>query len=180
MSKSNPRVLRVLLRGASLATATAAATAAALAACGTGGVATDPPMDELPDYIDCLADLSMTGSFVPPGEPPAPDAGCVAEGTWTVSVAVADAGTCSTVPVVSSYLFDVVRDGGGTLSATYAAQGDQHFAFSVSSNTGDCKADFQLAAADGLSLIILRPLETEGVISGSGSYEHYSESQNRE
>ncbi len=146
--------------------------------CDTGGVGGDPPMDDLPEYIDCIADLSLTGTFAPSGAS-APEDGCVPDGTWTLAVAVADPGTCEDVPVETSYEFVVVRDGNDTLSATYAQQGEQEFYFSVSSNSnnGDCKANFELSAADGYSLTILRPIEVDGVIGGVGEYEHYSEPQ---
>lgn len=146
--------------------------------CDAGGVASDPPMDDLPEYIDCIADLALTGTFAPSGAS-LPEDGCVPDGTWTVAVAVADDGACEAVPVETSYEFVVVRDGNDTLSATYAQQGDQQFTFSVSSNSnnGDCKANFELGAADGYSLTILRPIEVDGVIGGVGEYEHYSSPQ---
>lgn len=145
--------------------------------CGTGDVSGDPPNDDLPEYIDCIADLTLTGTFTPPGAPPTIEDGCVPEGTWLVQVAVGDQGECTEVPVATSYEFVITRDEGGNLIATFAEQGDRDFNFSVSSNTGDCKANFEIAAADGYSLIILRPLEVEGVIGGSGEFEHYSEPQ---
>lgn len=148
------------------------------AGCGAGGIDAQPPMDDLPEYIDCIAELALTGTFAASGAA-APDEGCVPDGTWTVAVAVADAGACTDVPVASSYEFVVTRDGNDTLSATYAQLGDQELYFSVSSNSnnGDCKANFELAAADGYSLTILRPIEVDGVIGGGGDYEHYSEPQ---
>lgn len=148
-----------------------------IAGCGTGDASGDPPQDDLPEYIDCIASLSLTGTFTPAGTPPTPEQGCLPEGTWAVSVSVSDQGECPDVPVDAGYEFVISRDGNDNLSATFAAQGDREFRFSVSSDTGDCKANFEIAAADGLSLILLRPLEVEGAISGSGDYEHYSEPQ---
>jgi hypothetical protein len=131
----------------------------------------NPDGDDEDDGIACMAELTVTGTMDPEGEPPSVDAGCVPEGVWTVNVAVADAGDCEQVPVQDQYVYVITRDEQGDQLIEYQGNEAEAYNMAISATgSGDCYGTFEHLAVGG-NYVLLKPFETELSLSGSGYYE---------
>ena len=144
-------------------------------ACDTG--AATPGMGSNENEPKCTATLTLTGTLVTSnGLPPPADQGCVPAGTWNVTVAVADKGTCTDVPVKTSYQYVISGVGRATSIDYVAAPGEEVNTSLSAGGNGECEGSFEhVAPATGgaYNLILLKPYFEKGTlaIKGSGSYE---------
>ncbi|MCA9676131.1 MAG: hypothetical protein KC464_13915 [Myxococcales bacterium] len=154
----------------------------AMAACSPGSVGGDDTVagdDGLPELALCEAQLNVSGTFAPEGTPPTPDLGCVPQGTWTVTMAVADAGTCGDVPALSTHVYTVTGEGRDEI-VTYndPATGEEVTVGVHSGGNGECEGSFEhiWAAPEGYHVLLLKPYFEPGtqVMLGSGSYQLWS------
>lgn len=140
-----------------------------------GGADADLIQDP-PSQVDCTAELAITGSFAVEGTP---DEGCYPLGTWTVVASVADQGDCATVPLAGEYVYSITEEPEtGLWIVTFPADAQNpNIDLKVSGEGGGCSGSFVHISADGLEYLVLKPYLDEGVISGSGTFELYKESQ---
>lgn len=146
-------------------------------ASGGGGPGVDT--DVRPEEAMCEAQLTLTGTLTPPGEPPTADVGCVPEGTWTVQVTVANVGDCGEVPISSTYVYEVVG-AGRDRTITYTSPGgdDANVGIHAGGN-GECEGSFEhiWAAEGGYAVMLLKPWFPPGTttIQGTGTYQIWAE-----
>ena len=160
-----------------------------IAACGVGGGGDDgsntgsgsgktPPTDQV---AVCAATLAVSGTFtVGTGLTLDPAGGCQPAGSWAVTVAVADQGTCTAVPVKTSFAYTVTGAARET-QLTYSAAAGEDFSGAVeATGGGTCEGSFDHVVKDGTKFdeINLHPAlakvtdaaQTTLTISGSGTY----------
>lgn len=144
---------------------------------GTGDDGSGDDGTENPKPLQCSAELSVTGTIAPDGEPPADRQGCWPIGTWTVNVEVTDPGDCDEVPVESEYVYEVTlidpADPEAGWEYSFPADPDSEFVFmKVTEGGGRCQGGFEHYSADGKQFVLLRPFEdTDNVLAGIGEYE---------
>ena len=112
-----------------------------LTACGVGD---DPPPggnDDVDERILCTAELTLAGTFTTPVALD-PTMGCQPSGTWNVTATVTTMGSCSAVPVKSSYVYNVAGMGHGS-TISYMGSGDETQLQISASGDGDCTAFFE-------------------------------------
>jgi len=156
-----------------------------LAACTTLGEVEDPPpgddapIDETPEGVLCQAELSITGTLVPPGDAPSPDDGCIPLGTWTLNIAMSDPGDCDEVPVDAQYIYEITGNRDDGYEYSYVADPDSELVRLkvTQGGPGDCEGNFEHYAADGKALLLLKPFERDLSVSGTAYYETYPGSQ---
>ena len=116
---------------------------AAFAACDTGsasGTITDAGDGRV---AKCTATLAINGTLTTPsgGTPPV-DQGCVPQGTWNLTVSVADKGTCTDVPAKTNYTYTIAGTG-RALTIEYAAEGNEEVEKGVhAGGNGECEGSF--------------------------------------
>jgi len=137
----------------------------------------DTPIDETPEAVSCMAELMVTGTLTPPGTPPAADAGCIPIGTWTVDVQLVDAGDCESVDFLPQYVYTITGDIDNGYEYVYTADPTSENVFMkvTQGGPGDCEGSFEHYAADGMSMVLLKPHERELAISGHAYFETYTE-----
>lgn len=156
-----------------------------LAGCDVGGTGGDDDDDDVqPDASDdavlCAATVTLSGTFTAPTALD-PLQGCQPQGTWAVTVTVASQGTCTTVPVKTSYSYTLTGTGRST-QISYARASNEEFQGNVSAGgSGQCSAFFEhiLPSGSSYALIALRPVIPKPpdppvatlAISGSGDVE---------
>jgi hypothetical protein len=153
-----------------------------LTACSLGGVGPGPGVDtenDRPPEALCEAELRLSGTLTPPGEPPTADLGCVPEGAWRVEVAVADAGDCGDVPVKATFLYTVTGTGRDQdIEYTPAASEEITLGISAGGN-GQCEGSFEHIWPEGaqFAVVLLKPWFDPGstAIQGVGTYQLWSE-----
>jgi len=133
--------------------------------------------DDVIEGVECMAELSATGTLVPPGTPPAAEDGCIPLGTWTVQIAMVDPGDCGDVPFLPEYVYEVTGVEGDGYTYTYVGDPTNENVYMkvTQSGPGDCNANFEHYSADGMSLMLVKPFERDLVLSGSAYYETYTE-----
>ena len=150
-----------------------------VAACtGLGDVEDPAPGDELderPESVSCQAELSITGTLVPPGAAPGADDGCVPLGTWTLDLELSDAGDCADVPFEPRYVYEVTGSIDEGYEYSYLGDPDsEDVRLKVTQGgPGDCEGNFEHHAPDGSALLLLKPFERDLVINGTAYYETY-------
>ena len=139
----------------------------------------DDPVDEVPEGVECQAELSITGTLVPPGAAPGPDAGCVPLGTWTLDLEVSDPGDCADIPFEPRYVYEVTGNIDDGYEYTYLADPDSELVRLkvTQGGPGDCEGNFEHYAADGMAMLLLKPFERDLAVSGTAYYETYAASQ---
>ena len=147
-----------------------------LAACDTGSANGTPP-DE-PDKLDllCTTEAALSGTFAVDGEAPV--------GTWTVIATLAGQGDCTAaVPVQPQYVYTVTQlldqDGqpnGFDVVLQNDPSPDTSF-MKVTSGGGGYNGSFEHWTPAGTELVLVKPYEENGVISGTATYELYSKNQ---
>jgi hypothetical protein len=154
-----------------------------IAGCDVGGTAGDDddevPADASEQQVLCAATVTLSGTFTAPA-PLDPLGGCQPQGTWAVTVTVANQGTCTTVPVKTSYSYTLTGTGRNT-TINYTKASNEEFQGNVSAGgSGQCSGFFEhiLPSGSNFTLIALRPTlpePTDAVttlpISGSGDVE---------
>jgi hypothetical protein len=136
------------------------------AGCDVGGGTADDddqmPSDANDQAMLCAATVTLSGTFTA-SAPLDPLGGCQPQGTWAVSVTVANRGTCTTVPVKTSYSYTLSGTGRNT-KITYAKASNEEFQGNVSAGgSGQCSGFFEhiLPSSDSFALIALRPVLPE-------------------
>jgi hypothetical protein len=127
------------------------------------------------DGASCEHELAVTGTLAPAGEPPLPDAGCVPEGTWTVTVTVGD-GDCAEVPVAETYVYVVGKDAAGAYTYSYPEPVDptEQVTMSVrAAGDGSCIGTFVHRAPDESYELLLKPYESDLALAGNGSFTRF-------
>lgn len=129
----------------------------------------------------CSATLTVTGTFtVAAGVTLDSTAGCQPAGTWVVNVAVADKGTCSTVPVKMSYSYTLTGTGRDTALSYTTGTGEEFNGAVEATGNGTCEGSFDHIVSDGgkYDEINLHPQlahATDGAttlaITGTGTYD---------
>jgi len=161
-----------------------AAIGLALAGCGLGSVGGGDDdfgyePDPVPENALCEAQLTLTGSFTPPGTPPGAELGCVPEGTWTINVAIGD-NDCGDVPMAGTYVYTVTGTGRDQV-ITYSTPGAQDLALSIhAGGNGECEGSFEhIWPADGgeFHVALLKPYFDPGTttMQGRGTYQLWTE-----
>lgn len=143
-------------------------------------------MEEGAKGLLCSADLTTTGTFEPTngtGIDPA-EGGCIPLGKWTVDVTVASKGNCQDVLIKNQYVYTVTEDPEAIRDrwVTVYDQDPNATLSSLSFNIeGPCNGIFIHYSADGKQMATLRPTTNPEAgsltISGTGTFELYSESQ---
>ncbi len=136
--------------------------------------------DLTPAAALCESTLTMSGTFTPPGTPPTADLGCVPEGTWAVTVTVADLGDCADAPVGSTYTYTVVGQGSDQMINYTGATGEELNSGIHAGGNGECEGTFEhIWAADAsgeFHVAQLKPYFEPGTltIQGGGTYQLWS------
>ena len=152
---------------------------------GGGGVDASMMMPPDPDAAAprmslCTATLALTGTFTAAATLD-PAGGCQPQGTWAVTATVSDQGTCSNVPLKTSYSYALSGTGRDT-KITYTKANGEEFQGAVSaSGSGGCEGSFEHVQPDGSNFDQLQlhpflpkvpaPDLMELSITGSGSFD---------
>lgn len=162
---------------------TAVALGVALAGCTLGTVGGGGPVgndeDQRPAEVLCEAQLTITGTFAPPGTPPGAELGCVPEGTWTVNVAVGDEGDCGAVPIATTYTYTVVGTGRDQMIQYTTQTGEEIWLNIHAGGNGECEGSFEhiWPAEGGFNVMLLKPWFEAGTqtMQGTGTFQVWNE-----
>jgi hypothetical protein len=147
-----------------------------------GGTPTGGDDDQsLPEKALCQSTLSITGTIAPESDPPplATD-GCVPQGTWTVTIEVADKGDCADVPSIGPFTYTVTGEGHDeTISSDATGEETKLQIHADDSLTSACDGSFEHiwgATSGQFHVVDLRPIAiaSDGTIAGDGTYQLWS------
>jgi hypothetical protein len=126
----------------------------------------------------CTAQLTLTGTFTAPAALD-PLGGCQPQGTWVVTAAVADKGSCANVPLKASYNYTLTGVGRETQLSYTTGTGEEFTGSVNASGSGGCEGSFEHITADTgkFDAVLLKPLlpvPTAGgttlTIAGTGEF----------
>jgi hypothetical protein len=155
--------------------------------CGVGGGGQGSPpgggSNPPPDPVaKCTAQLTLSGTFTAPAALD-PAGGCQPVGVWVVMASVSDMGTCTNVPLKSSYTY-TLSGSGRTTQLMYTKSPGEEFTGSIdATGPGNCEGAFEHIIADGsnfdqLNLHPLLPIPTAVTtltITGTGEFNLWSQ-----
>ncbi len=150
-----------------------------LAACTNGS--NPPPANGM----ECNAELTLTGTFMPDGTRPAAYDGCWGAGTWTFTASVST-NTCGSSPQISpSYQFvaasEADMNGDLIVDKFTLVTPDPNTVMNIVKisqlGNAQCEGEVDICSPDGKQVFQLRPDLTESVgntISGQGEFLQYN------
>ena len=136
------------------------------------------PLGNNDDRIECEATFSLTGSLVP-SVTPDPDAGCVPNGTWTVDLAVLDAGNCAEAfEWEAQYVYEVTGDNEIGFTYTYVGDPTNEDVFLKVTAAGSlCNGSFEHYTNGTKDLLNIKPTEQDFNLTGTAYFERWFEPQ---
>lgn len=148
--------------------------------CGVGGTdGTTPPQDGTEQAIACTAQLTLSGTFTASATLD-PLGGCQPAGMWVVNATVADKGSCSDVPLKSSYDYTLTGIGRDTQLMYSTGAGEEFTGTVEATGNGGCGGSFEHLVPDGgkFDQLLLKPqlpTPTAGgttlAITGTGQFD---------
>jgi hypothetical protein len=159
-----------------------------LAGCSVGGddggssmpdAPTGPQTDATEVVALCTAKITLSGTFTA-AKALDPAGGCQPDGTWAVNATVSDKGTCTTVPVKTSYSYTLAGTGHDTKITYTKASGEEFQGNVTATGSGGCEGSFEHIQTDGsnfdqinMHAFLPKPTaaDTQLAITGTGEFD---------